>query len=193
MSRRTTALRRTRTVAVAAVTAAGAALLSACAPTTTALNYSPSDGVMVSVGAQDDAEFTELRGLNLMVVAAEEGAAGNLLGALANGTQADTTFTLTPEGAAPVTFDVEAGETVYIGGESGDPVVLDAVAAGPGGSIPTTLEADGETREFQLPVINGELPEYADYVPSAAPSATPDDSASSEASASPDGSASPEE
>ncbi|GAB3163769.1 hypothetical protein GCM10027059_18590 [Myceligenerans halotolerans] len=187
MSRRTTAHRRARTVAVAAVTAAGAAFLSACAPTTTALNYSPSDGVMVSVGAQEVGEFTDLRGLNLMVVAAEEGAAGTLLGALANDTQESATFTLAPEGATPVTFEVGAGDTLYIGGESGETVLLDVVSAGPGSSVPSTLEAGGESRTFDLPVLNGELPEYADYVPEPSPTASP----SPQASASPETSPSP--
>lgn len=192
MSRRTTAHRRARTIAVAAVTAAGAAFLSACAPTTTALNYSPSDGVMVAVGAEDDSEFTRLRGLNLMVVAAEEGAAGNILGALTNGTQDDVSFTLSPEGAAPITFQVEAGDTVYLGGESGEEVLLDPVSAQPGSSIPTTLAVGDESRAFDLPVINGELEEYAPYVPEedSAPeqSPTPDTSPSPATSPSPEAS-----
>lgn len=198
MSRRTTAPRRARAVAVAAVAAAGAALLSACAPTTTALNYSPSDGVTVSVGADEDTDFTKLRGLNLMVVSAEEGAPGNLLGALTNDTQEDVTFTLTPEGATPATFDVAAGETVYLGGEAGEPVLLDAVSAEPGASVPSTLEADGVVTEFSLPVVDGALPEYAAYVPgpsgSASPeaSASPEDAEGAEGSPSPDTSASPE-
>ncbi|MBE1875184.1 hypothetical protein [Myceligenerans pegani] len=194
MSRRTTAHRRARTVAVAAVTAAGAALLSACAPTTTALDYSPSDGVMVSVGAQDGEEFTDLRGLNLMVVSAEEGAPGTLLGALTNGTRTDATFTLAPEGATPLVFDVGAGDTLYLGGESGETVLLDVVTAMPGSSVPTVLEAGGESQSFDLPVLNGELAEYAAYVPSPAPagSASPETSPSPQTSPSPETSASPE-
>ncbi|WP_201849983.1 hypothetical protein [Myceligenerans indicum] len=188
MSRRTTALRRARTVAVAAVTAAGAALLSACAPTTTAINYSPSDGVTVSVGAENDKEFTDLRGINLMVVSQEEGAAGSLLGALANDTQADATFTLAPEGVTPVTFEVAAGETLYLGGESGEPVLFDVVPAAPGASLPATLEAGGMVQDFDLPVLSGELSEYAPYVPSPMPSesATPDMSVAPDASATPE-------
>ncbi|GAA1859704.1 hypothetical protein [Myceligenerans crystallogenes] len=197
MSRRTTAPRRARTVAVAAVAAAGAALLSACAPTTTTLNYSPSDGVTVSVGAEEVSDFTKLRGLNLMVVSAEEGAPGHLLGALTNDTQDDVTFTLSPDGAAPATFDVAAGETLYLGGESGEPVLLDTVTASPGASVPSTLEADGVATEFSLPVVDGALPEYADYVPAPSGSASPGESASpaedAEASATPEDPASPEE
>lgn len=189
MSRRTTAHRRARTVAVAAVTAAGAALLSACAPTTTALNYSPSDGVMVSVGAESDADFTQLRGINLMVVSEEEGAPGNLLGALTNDTREDATFTLSPEGTSALTFEVGAGETLYLGGESGEPVLLDVVSAGPGSSVPTTLAAGSVSQDFALPVVNGELPEYAEYVPVVLPSPE----TSPETSPSPETSASPEE
>jgi hypothetical protein len=192
VSRRTTALRHARTVAVAAVTAAGAALLSACAPITTSLNYSPSDGVMVFVGAEDHGEFTKLRGINLMVVAEEEGATGNLLGALANGTRETATCTLAPEGATPVTFEVAAGDTVYIGGESGEPVLLDVVSAQPGSSIPATLDAGGMSQPFALPVLDGELPEYASYVPSPAPEESPAVDASAP-EASPDASATPDE
>lgn len=162
MSRRATAARGARTIAVAAISAAGALLLAACAPTTTTLSYDPSDGVGVSVLGEED---TDLRGINLMVVSAAEGEAGNVLGALANETADDASFTLQAPGAAPVIVEVPAGGTVYLGTETGEAVLLDTVGAAPGDYLDATLSVGGDTKEFQLPVFDGTLSEYADYLP----------------------------
>lgn len=172
VSRRATAARGARTIALAAVSATGALLLAACSPTTTTLNYDPSDGVGVSVLGEDD---RDLRGINLMVVSAAEGEPGNVLGALANETSEDASFTLEAPGAAPVTLDVPAGGTVYLGTETGETVSLDTVGAAPGDYLDAVLSVGADSAEFQLPVLDGTLPEYADRLPSAAasPSATP--------------------
>jgi hypothetical protein len=173
VSRRATAARGARTIALAAVSATGALLLAACAPTTTDLNYDPSDGVGISVLGEEN---RDLRGINLMVVSAAEGEAGNVLGALANETADDASFTLEAPGAAPVTVDVPAGGTVYLGTETGEAVQLDTVGAAPGEYVDAVLTVGGDSKEFQLPVFDGTLPEYADYLPVAvlpSPSASP--------------------
>ncbi|GAB2471024.1 hypothetical protein GCM10027063_09330 [Promicromonospora xylanilytica] len=168
MSRRATAARGARTIALAAVSATGALLLAGCAPSTTTLNYDPSDGVGVTVAGAD-----ALRGINLMVVGTAEGEPGNLLGALTNGTQDDASFTLeTPDGS-PVTVEVPAGDTVYLGTETGESVQIDTVSAPPGSYVDATLAAAGGSTEFKLPILDGTLPEYADSLPSAAASASP--------------------
>jgi hypothetical protein len=181
VSRRATAVRGARTIALAAVSATGALLLAACSPSTTTLNYDPSDGVGVSVLGEDD---TDLRGINLMVVSAAEGEAGNVLGALANETTEDASFTLETPGASPVTVDVPAGGTVYLGTETGEAVQLDAVGAAPGDYVDAMLTVGGDSKEFQLPVFDGTLPEYAEHLPSgaASPSASGLPSASPSAS-----------
>lgn len=173
VSRRATAARGARTIALAAVSATGALLLAACAPITTDLNYDPSDGVGVSVLGEEN---RDLRGINLMVVSAAEGEAGNVLGALANETADDASFTLEAAGAAPVTVDVPAGGTVYLGTETGEAVQLDTVGAAPGEYVDAVLTVGSDSKEFQLPVFDGTLPEYADYLPVAAlpsPSGSP--------------------
>ncbi|MFI6425730.1 hypothetical protein [Promicromonospora sp. NPDC050880] len=179
MSRRATAARGARTIALAAVSATGALLLAACSPTTTTLNYDPSDGVGVSVLGEEN---RDLRGINLMVVSAAEGEAGNVLGALANQTAEDAAFTLEAPGAAPVTLDVPAGGTVYLGTETGETVALDTVGAAPGEYLDAVLTVGADSKEFQLPVLDGTLPEYAELLPAAAapsgsPSASPSPSA----------------
>lgn len=175
MSRRATAARGARTIALAAVSATGALLLAACAPTTTDLNYDPSDGVGVSVLGEEN---RDLRGINLMVVSAAEGEAGNVLGALANETAEDASFTLEAPGAAPVTLEVPAGGTVYLGTETGEAVQLDTVGAAPGNYLDAVLTVGSDSAEFQLPVLDGTLPEYADHLPAAAGSPSPSGSPS---------------
>ncbi|QAY63648.1 hypothetical protein ET495_10770 [Xylanimonas allomyrinae] len=153
---------RTRHARPAAlVTAAVAALtLGACAPTMTATPYSPSDGTRVDVS---DA----LRGVNLLVVAAEEGGEGAVQGALVNRTDGPLTFTLTVDGASPVRVPVPAAQTVTLGTDDGVDVVLDAVAKAPGSYLTATLEVAGTSQDFQLPVLDGTLPEYAGSLPRA--------------------------
>jgi hypothetical protein len=166
VSRRATAARGARTIALAAASATGALLLAGCAPSTTTLNYDPSDGVGVSVLGE---ESRDLRGINLLVVATAEGEPGNLLGALTNESQDDASFTLeTPDGAA-VSVDVPAGDTVYLGTATGETVQIDAVSAPPGGYVDATLAAAGGAKEFKLPILDGTLPEYADSLPSSTP------------------------
>ncbi|QAY69173.1 hypothetical protein [Xylanimonas protaetiae] len=148
--------RHARTIALLA--AAGVLALTACSPTTTINPYAPSDGVRVDLS-------NDLRGVNLLVVAAEQGGEGVVHGAFANHTDETVTFTLTVDGAAPVEVDVDPSSTVTVGTEDGEQVVLDAVAEAPGSFVDATLEAGGESRQFQLPVLDGTLDEYKDSVP----------------------------
>ncbi|MDO8143887.1 MULTISPECIES: hypothetical protein [unclassified Isoptericola] len=149
---------RTARSALAAGVAVGALALGACAPITTQMGYAPSDGTRV------DFEDTQVRGLNLLVIATEEGGDGNLLGALANNSDEDVEFTLTASGAAPVTVPVPAEETVYLGTD-GEETLLGPVDTIPGGTLEATLEVAGQSETFYLPVFDGTLPEYADYLP----------------------------
>lgn len=151
--------RPARTTLAVAGAVAGALLLGACAPITTQMAYAPSDGVRV------DFEDADVRGLNLLVVSAAEGEQGAVLGALANKTAEDVEFILTTPGAGPVNIAVPANDTVYLGTEDGVDVMLGTIATIPGGYLDATLSAAGATEEFALPVFDGTLPEYADYVP----------------------------
>ncbi len=182
VSRRATAVRGARTIALAAVSATGALLLAACSPTTTDLNYDPSDGAGVSVLGEEN---RDLRGINLMVVSAAEGEAGSVLGALANKTPDDASFTLQAPGASPITLEVPAGDTVYLGTETGEAVLLDTVGAAPGNYLDAVLTVGSDSKEFQLPVFDGTLPEYADHLPSAVASPSPAGSPATSPSPSP--------
>lgn len=168
VSRRATAARGARTIALAAVSATGALLLAGCAPTTTDLNYDPSDGVAVGVTVEGDERA--LRGINLMVVSAAEGEPGNLLGAFSNKTSEDASFVLQSPGASPVTVDVPADGIVYLGVDEGIDVQIDTVADAPGSYLDATLTVGGDSAEFQLPVLDGTLPPYDQHLPASAAS-----------------------
>ena len=149
--------RHARTTAL--VAAAGLlGLTAACAPTTTMNAYAPSDGVRVDLTG-------ELRGVNLLVLAAEEGGEGHLHGALANHTDGAVTFTLAVDGTAPVRVEVDPASTVFLGTEDGEEVVLGSVPEAPGSFLDATLEVGGESQDFQLPVLDGTLAEYSELVP----------------------------
>lgn len=152
--------RTARTGVLAASVAAGALLLTSCAgaPIRTTMPYAPSDGARVDL---DD----RTRANNLMVVSEGEGAEGTLLGALTNSSSEPVTFQLEVDGADPVTVPVEARETVLLGTEDGVQATLSAVDAIAGANLDATLTAGDSSAQFALPVLDGTLPEYADYLP----------------------------
>lgn len=147
-----------RVAAVAASAAAGALLLTACSPVTTNLDYDPSDGVRVELSR-------DLHGSNLMVVSEGDGAPGNVLGALTNRSSDPATFTLEAEGAAALEIEVGPRTTVFLGTADGEEAQLDAVDTAPGTHLAATLSAGDTAQEFDLPVFDGTLPEYQDYLP----------------------------
>ncbi|WP_179951109.1 hypothetical protein [Xylanimonas oleitrophica] len=154
--------RTARNAALSAAAVAAALTLSACSPAMTIRSYAASDGTLVEIDHQ-------LRGINLMIVSEAEGEPGNLLGALANATDRELEYTLTVDGAAPLQISVEPFHTVYLGTDEGEQAIIDTVTTIPGGYLSATLEADGQSKEFKLPVFDGTLPEYAGSLPTQAP------------------------
>jgi hypothetical protein len=59
-----------------------------------------------------------------------------------------------------VRVEVEPASTVYLGTEDGEDVVLDSVAKAPGAFVDATLEAAGESKDFQLPILDDTLDQY---------------------------------
>ncbi|MBT0993176.1 hypothetical protein KIN34_02585 [Cellulomonas sp. DKR-3] len=160
----------TRAVAAAAGLAVGL-LLAGCSatnPIQTEHDYSPSDGVRVTVG--------DVRGNNLMLLTSGEGAPGVLHGAFTNDATEDRTVTVSFAGADgaeatdATTVQVPARSTVLLDGtedEGRAEVSVAATPVAPGDVATITLEtdADGST-DLQVPVLDGTLPDYATSVPS---------------------------
>ena len=149
-----------RTSALAPAAAVGLGLVlagcSATNPATTTRDYAASDGVDVTLGDLDLG--------NLMVLAAEEGAPGTVLGSVTN-TGGDSTTVQLGLADDATSLEVGAGETVLLGPEQ-EPVDLAAVPVAPGALVELTVasEADGTTT-VRVPVLDGTLEQYADLVP----------------------------
>lgn len=133
--------------------------VSACSPITTDIAYSPSDGIRINL-------TNEVRALNLIIISEAEGEPGTLLGGLANDSDKPVEITIAPEGTDPIDIPLEAGETVYLSVDNGVEAQFANVEAPPGATIAVTVSSSaGESKTEQIPVLNGALEEYKDYLP----------------------------
>lgn len=139
--------------------ALGIVATAACSPITTQNQYAASDGILVDIA-------DGVRGINLLVVSDGDGAAGSLLGAIANNTGDDVSVTVGPEGGQPLEIPVNAGQTVYLNTDTGFAAQFGMVDAAPGATLPIVLITDGgDPTTVEVPVLDGTLPEYEGELP----------------------------
>ncbi|MDP9026894.1 MAG: hypothetical protein M3N46_04965 [Actinomycetota bacterium] len=153
------------TLAIAALIALGVA---ACAPIATLKPYDPSDGVSTTVG--------NVKVLNALVLS-QAGRNGNLLFSAYNpsneliqltvqydsdGTKVTKTATLLPD----VTSDFGYGATGQF--------FLPGITTKPGSLMDIYFQyGDKEGKQIPVPVLDGSLPQYDKYLPTATPTPTP--------------------
>lgn len=139
---------------------AGAVLaLGACSatnPMTTKNDYQASDGVAADIG--------DLHLGNLIVLTAEEGGAGTVIGYARNRGPEQVTATIEVDGDGG-TVRLGGGETASIGPERDSEVEVGSVPAPPGALVEVTITSDAGEVTVQAPVLDGTLPEYAELVP----------------------------
>jgi len=155
--------RRLLTATSGVAVAVGALLvLSACSatnPITSQKPYNASDGVRVVAG--------DVTADNLLVLTEAQGAPGTVTGAVTNHGTDPGSVTLT-FGTDEATFPLQAGETVLLGGASGEVVELASVDVAPGGVLPVVVTSGSAgATQASVPVLDGTLPEYASQVPTA--------------------------
>lgn len=149
---------RTAAALIAVVVAAGLAGCSATNPITTQVSYNPSDGVATEIG--------DVRAGNVLILAAEEGAPGTVLGYLVNDGTRDVQVRLAVDGEQVLEDALPAGATMLLGPDHTD-VVVDRVPAAPGDLVPITLSSSAGSVTVSVPVLDATLPQYADVVPAA--------------------------
>lgn len=156
---------KSRLIASLVVGAAVVLGTSGCAfitPQGTEIEYSPSDGVTVFGSAP-----LEVR--NALVVANEDGTAGNLVAAIVNPTDGDLTLRMeVGEARTPAIMRVPANSVVSLGTPGTPPLELEGFNAKPGAVVPIYFqsgEVDGVSTD--IPVLNGALPYYATLAPTA--------------------------
>lgn len=140
---------------------AGLALLGAtgCSATNlqaTTLQYNASDGVHATVGP------VEVRNIMLISNGAEEEA--RVLGSLYNDTDSDVQVTLQSEDGSSVELTVPADNRLSLEEDENEAVFASA-GEDPGALVPVTIQVNSDTTEVRVPVLNGALPEYREFVP----------------------------
>ena len=151
---------RRRLAAVGLATAAllGATGCSAINPQATTIEYAPSDGIIATVGE------AEVR--NLLLVSGESEAEGRYSGSVANSSEEPIEVSLTVNGTT-TRVSVPGGEVLSLE-TSENEHVIPSTGTFPGGMAQGTIEVDGQSQDVQIPVLDGTLPEYREFVPGGA-------------------------
>ncbi|GLI28120.1 hypothetical protein ARHIZOSPH14_23620 [Agromyces rhizosphaerae] len=126
--------------------------------------YDASDGVSADVG--------DLAIRNILVVS-DDGESGNLLMTVVNRGGDDVELSVQyADGGTTEIVPIEGGSTVVFGTgdveteEQIEPYLLSGIDTDPGSLMPIYLQYGGEPGvQVQAPVLDGGLPEYAEYVP----------------------------
>jgi hypothetical protein len=161
-------------VAMGAVVLLGATGCSMIAPQGTTVQYSASDGMSVP----DASGPLQVR--NALIVANEDGSAGNLIAAIVNASDEDQVLNLEiGEGSDAITKTVRvaAGTTKSLGADDAegvenlvgaDPLLIEDLDVTPGETVPIYFQSgDGEGSRVAIPVLDGTLDYLSDLAPAA--------------------------
>ena len=169
----------TRTQRFSLIAAIGVGVLSAtgCSyinPQSTDQQYAASDGVRTDLGS------LQLR--NILIVSNGTDKPGRVIGAVYNTSDSDVRLTITGAGGSSTELTVKS-EGQYMLNQDEPPAVLDSVSAAPGQMEKLTLSQDGskgpQTQDLSVPVLDGTLKEYQQYLPTPSSSSTPSSTSSS--------------
>lgn len=144
-------------IALGAAVLLGATGCSMVSPQATTIPYSPSDGVNVP-----DSGPIIVR--NAMIVADDDGTAGNFIAALVNDTDQAESLIIGIDGDAQ-TVRVPARTTVSLGVDT-DPLLIPGLGVKPGNNVSVSFQSgDATGARLAIPVLDGTLPYYAEFVP----------------------------
>ncbi|MEA5456476.1 hypothetical protein SPF06_17230 [Sinomonas sp. JGH33] len=153
-------------------------------PQQTSIQYSASDGVRADVGT------VQLRNV-LIASSGKAGSAstpsadapGRLLGSLYNTSGQDASVVLSTPSSGSVRVDIPKNGTLHLE-QNPNPVTFSHVGGLPGSLVDVKVTVDGKTQEVQIPVLDGTLDQYRQYIPTPTPTATSSASGSASSSAS---------
>jgi hypothetical protein len=149
-----------RPLALAALVLAVTGVTAGCSEfseQTTTLQYTPSDGVQADLDGG-----VQVR--NAFFVAEGADAPGTLVTTVVNLGDEDVTVMVTGDGIN-AEIDVPAREAVQVGPEGDEQIEVSSMNAVPGELVPLTVSTGAAAAELGVPVLSGDLPEYADLVP----------------------------
>jgi hypothetical protein len=129
---------------------------SLVAEQSTRMIYSPSDGIVEDLGP------VLLR--NIMIVGTNDGDTGRFIGTIAN-TGEDSVDISINAGNASTSITVEGESEFKFEFETADDGTLEGMDTIPGSDLPVEFDVNGEQTTLGIPVLDGTLPEYRDFVP----------------------------
>ena len=166
---RFTAMNRGQRGKLAMATAAlGIGLLSVTGcgyinPQQTSEQYSASDGTQTDLGP------LQLR--NMMVISEGEDKPGRIIGAVYNDSARDVTLTISGDGGAQAELSVKKNSYALLNEDSADEALLSTTGAKPGSLLELSVRESGtnQNAKFKVPVLDGTIVDYKQYLPSTAP------------------------
>ncbi|MGB3374058.1 MAG: DNA modification methylase [Microbacterium sp.] len=147
-------------IALGATVALGATGCTFITHQATTISYPASDGVNVeSTGGPIVVR-------NALVIATDDGSAGNLVAGLVNESDQGATLTVDVAGKQ-FTVRVPANDRVSLGADE-EPLLIENLDVKPGATVEMLFRSgDDDAEPLRVPVLDGTLPMYADLVPSA--------------------------
>lgn len=134
----------------------GATGCSATSLQATTIQYAASDGIVERVGP------VLLR--NILIITSEEGEPGTLLGTMFN--ESDSSVQVTIEGENETSqITIEANGKYVFEDEVDDDGTLQGISEIPGSLVDLEFSVNSENATFRVPVLDGTLEEYREYVP----------------------------
>ena len=174
-----TSRNRTRNAAAAGVIALsllGATGCSAVNDQATTMEYSPSDGIVQDLG--------DLQLRNILVVSEGDGEPGRLIGTVVNDSADPINFELSI-GGSNLSWNIPGGGKVVYDDAPQSEVLVETVSVLPGTGIRAEAKDGSETAELNVPVVDGQVAYYRDYLPTPEPTPETTDEASGEATETP--------
>jgi len=134
------------------------------APQATTIQYSASDGVNIP-------DSGPLKVRNALIIANEDGTLGNLVASVVNSTDDALALNVSIDGQ-PQSVEVSAGSSVTLGIDMAN-MTFDNVGK-PGANAEVSFQSgEGEGVRVSVPIMDGTLPYYTQFVPTPAATATP--------------------
>ena len=139
----------------------------------TSHQYASSDGVKADLGS------LQLR--NIVIVSTGADKPGRVIGAVFNQGSSDATLVIDGANGAQTSIPVKEKSETYLN-EDSDSAILSSPGGHPGSLVTVSIASGSETAKLQVPVMDGSLVEYQEYLPAGAiPTATPSSTASEDA------------
>lgn len=121
----------------------------------------PAEEELDAIAVGENGSVGSVKLLSVLLVSENEGEPGRLLGTLDNETDEPLEVTLSDEDDS-VTVTVGADDQYPF---NSNEALFSTAGDAPGANTTITVEADGETTELTIPVLDGTLERYRPYLP----------------------------